>query len=158
METLISSLNLLNRNDVVFLAAGKNTLPEMNQKVINVGHLEMSQLAQAYQVADVFVCPSLEDSGPQMINMSVMSGTPVVAFEMGVALDIVITGKTGYRAHFNDAEDMANGINYILDLKEDEYKSMKRKCREMAVNLFSRKSQLFFFRKLFNLEDDHTLS
>ena len=149
MKTLIASLDMLKRNDIVFLVAGKNTLPDMKQEIIFVGHLDMEKLAQAYQVADVFVCPSLEDSGPQMINMSIMSGTPVVAFEMGVAIDIVHTGQTGYRAKFNDSEDMAKGINYILDLPASEYHQMEKRCRELAVNSFSKQIQLQFFKELF---------
>jgi len=33
-----------------------------------------SSLAAAYQAADLFVCPSIEDSGPMMINEAIMCG------------------------------------------------------------------------------------
>ncbi len=148
MKTLITSLSMIERKDVVFLAAGKNILPDMGLDIIFAGHLDMKALAQAYQVADVFVCPSLEDSGPQMINMGIMSCTPVVACEMGVALDIVQTGVTGYRAKYNDAEDMAKGINIILDLTTHEYLKMSQRCRELGLMSFSRKVQMDFFHKL----------
>jgi len=92
-----------------------------------LGYLSQNQLSQAFQAADIFVCPSIEDSGPLMINQSIMSGTPVVSFEMGVALDLVITGETGYKAKLKDSEDLAKGIDYILNLDENEYKSMREK-------------------------------
>ena len=148
MKTLILSLNMIDRDDVVFLAAGRDSLEEVNQDIIFTGHLNMEELARAYQVADVFVCPSLEDSGPQMINMGIMTGVPVVAFEMGVALDIVHTGKTGYRAKFNDAEDMAKGINYILDLSDSDYAQMSKECRKLALQTFSMEVQREFFKQL----------
>ena len=150
MSILIDAIKRLSRSDIIFLVAGKENLPPTKQKLIYAGHLTMERLAQAYQIADVFVCPSLEDSGPQMINMSIMSGTPVVAFEMGVALDIVNTGETGYRAKLGDVEDMVNGLNYILDLTESEYNIIKRNCRELALSSFSKKCQLDFFDKLIN--------
>jgi glycosyltransferase involved in cell wall biosynthesis len=94
-------------------------------------------IASAYQAADVYVCPSIEDSGPMMINQSIMCGTPVVSFEMGVALDLVVTGKTGYRAKLKDTGDMAKGILDILTLDEDNYKIMSVNCRELALKLCS---------------------
>jgi glycosyltransferase involved in cell wall biosynthesis len=79
-------------------------------------------IASAFQAADIFVCPSIEDSGPMMINQSIMCGTPVVSFEMGVALDLVKNGETGYRAKIKDSVDLAQGIYNILTLESDKYK------------------------------------
>lgn len=71
-------------------------------------------LALAYQSADIFVCPSIEDAGPMMIPEAMMCGTPVVAFDAGGAPDLIETMKTGYLANFADAEDLANGIFILL--------------------------------------------
>lgn len=93
------------------------------------------ELAAAYQAADVFVCPSIEDSGPMMINEAIMCGTPVVSFEMGVALDLVQTGHTGYRAKLKDSRDLANGIKYILELGDDESLAISENCRKLGTSL-----------------------
>jgi glycosyltransferase involved in cell wall biosynthesis len=66
-----------------------------------------------------------------------MCGTPVVSFEMGVSLDLVVTGKTGYRAKLKDIRDMADGIMDILTLDADKYNKMSDNCRELALNLCS---------------------
>jgi glycosyltransferase involved in cell wall biosynthesis len=100
-----------------------------------LGFLSYSELSLAFQAADVYVCPSIEDSGPMMINQSIMSGTPVVSFEMGVALDLVITGETGYRAKLGDSEDLAKGIRSILKLDETSRNQMNINCREIALEL-----------------------
>lgn len=149
MPVLIEALKKISRKDFVYLVAGRNRISELPSNMVYLGHLDMETLAKAYQASDIFVCPSLEDSGPQMINMAIMSGVPTIAFEMGVALDIVITGKTGYRAKFNDAEDLARGINYLLDLPEGKMKEMSKYCRELALKTFSRQCQHEFFNKLF---------
>lgn len=91
-----------------------------------------AEMAEAYQAADVFVCPSLQDAGPTMINQSIMCGTPVVAFETGVALDLVITGESGYRAVLRDPEDMARGILKILQMPAGEMEMMRKQCRALA--------------------------
>lgn len=92
-------------------------------------------MANAYQAADVFVCPSLQDAGPTMINQSLMCGTPVVAFETGVALDLVMTGRTGYRAELRNSTDMASGIKTILSQTEGEMMAMRKECRQVAEQM-----------------------
>jgi glycosyltransferase involved in cell wall biosynthesis len=94
-------------------------------------------IASAYKAADVFICPSIEDSGPMMINQSLMCGTPVVSFEMGVAFDLVITGETGYRVKLKDTNDMAKGIMNILALDKISYGKMSDNCRKLALDLCS---------------------
>jgi glycosyltransferase involved in cell wall biosynthesis len=94
-----------------------------------------SGIASAFQAADIFVCPSIEDSGPMMINQSIMCGTPVVSFEMGVAQDLVKDGETGYRAKIKDSVDLAQGIYSILALEPDKYKLLSYKCRKLAMKL-----------------------
>lgn len=137
MRVLLEALRMIDRKDVVCVVIGSNDELDITIPTIRLGMVDIPTLADLYRVADVFVCPSLEDSGPQMINQAIMSGTPVVAFEMGVALDIVKTGETGYLAKWNDATDMSNGINNILDLKKEDYNMMVVKCRKLALQTYS---------------------
>lgn len=107
-------------------------------------------LASAYAASDVFVCPSIEDSGPMMINESIMCGTPVVSFEMGIAPDLVLTGKTGYRAELKNSADLARGIQAILDLSPEESRSMSESCRQLGIQLFNPIVQTDSFTRLFD--------
>lgn len=99
-------------------------------------------IASAYQAADVFLCPSIEDSGPMMVNQSLMCGTPVVSFEMGVALDLVKSGKTGYIAELKDSNDLAQGLYDILSLNTSDYKKISENCRELALEMCSPETQM----------------
>lgn len=137
MPVLAEAIKRIDRDDVIYLAAGRFELPIEKENIIKLGYLDTDTLIKAYQVADCFVCSSLEDSGPQMINQSMMCGTPVVAFEMGVALDLVQTGETGYLAKWNAADDLAKGINYMLDLPNEELDDMRSNCRELAMKTHS---------------------
>lgn len=148
MRVLIESLQKIEREDVVCAVIGSKDELDIKLPNIRLGRVDIPTLAKLYSVADIFVCPSLEDSGPQMINQSIMSGTPVVAFEMGVALDIVKTGETGYLAKWNDSDDMANGINLLLDMPTDKFIQMRRNCRELAEKMYSRKVQNEVINKL----------
>lgn len=77
-------------------------------------------LSLAYQSADVFVCASVEDSGPMMVSEALACGTPVVGFEMGIVCNMVETGYNGYKAKLKDSADMAFGMKTILSLDKEE--------------------------------------
>jgi len=107
------------------------------------------KLASAYQAADVFLNASIEDSGPMMINESILCGTPVVAFEMGVALDLVHTGRTGYRAKLKDAGDMAAGLLRLLEMDDESAQAMRAACRTLGLQLCHPDVQVRSFLELF---------
>lgn len=105
-------------------------------------------IASAFQAADLFLCPSIEDSGPSMINQSLMCGTPVVSFEMGVSPDLVKSGQTGYLARLKDSSDMAQGLYDVLSADDRTYERMAKNCRQLAIDLCSPEKQLDSIEKL----------
>lgn len=125
---------------IFLLIAGEEIEKIVDQlpfEYLNLGMLDNTYgVASAYQAADLYLCPSIEDAGPSMINQSIMCGTPVVSFNQGVSMDLVISGKTGYRANLKDSEDMARGIYDIIKMTNTEYAEMKANCRNMAMELF----------------------
>jgi len=127
------------------LVAGSDLKDAKNQieiPLIEVGFLSEDNLIKAYQAADVFISTSIEDSGPLMINQSIMCATPVVSFAMGVALDLVITGETGYRAKLKDTFDLAKGVKYVLELNDMEYMKLSGKCRNIGLELCKSEEQV----------------
>jgi glycosyltransferase involved in cell wall biosynthesis len=120
--------------------------------VLHSGFLDLNSLIIAYQAADVFVSPSIEDSGPLMISQSIMCGTPVVAFEMGLAIDLVIPNKTGYRAKLRNGSDLAKGIKYILELNKEEKIKMSENCRNLGLERCHSTIQRRKFIEIFKLE------
>lgn len=158
IESLYKLKDLISQSDsdlqdkILLLIAGRGfdslerTLPF---EAHYLGYLDnKSGIASAYQAADVFLCPSIEDSGPMMINQAIMSGTPVVSFEMGVSLDLVINGKTGYRAKLKDSSDMAQGIFNILNLSATDHKNLSDQCRNVGLKYCSPEIRIDFFENI----------
>ena len=139
-------------NNVLLLIAGMGIEEIVDSLPFEYHYLGMLDntygIASAYQAADVFICPSIEDSGPSMINQSIMCGTPVVSFEMGVSLDLVITGKTGYRAKLKDSNDLAQGLYNVLTLDNNQYTEISVFSRELALDLCSPETQIDIFENL----------
>ncbi len=123
--------------DFLILLAGKEGFEPFRNigiPIKEVGYLNEENLIKAYQAADFAVSPSLEDSGPMMVNQCIMCGTPMLAFNTGVAMDLVKTGETGYIAKLFDAVDFAEGMKYLLLLNDEESKKMSFNCRSFALS------------------------
>jgi glycosyltransferase involved in cell wall biosynthesis len=136
LHQVYAQLDASQRREIVILTAGDRDISKaVPFSVKHLGTLKGNeQLVKAYQAADIFVCPSVEDSGPMMINESIMCGTPVVSFEMGVSLDLV-NEWTGYRARNMDSQDLAKGIEWLLF--HAELGAYAQRCRKLALELFS---------------------
>jgi glycosyltransferase involved in cell wall biosynthesis len=141
---LLAALQLLwNRLDqggivdgkqVMLLVAGRNgrlVVDRQPFQAVNVGYLRDDlTLALAYQAADLFVCPSVEDGGPMMIAEAMMCGSPVVAFHSGMAPDLIRHRENGYLARIRDALDLAEGLLFLLS--QAGVDSVRQKAREAA--------------------------
>lgn len=122
-------------DDILIVAAGPDGgafLAQMPFRGVSLGDLKDDvSMALAYQAADVFICPSVEDAGPMMIPESMMCGTPVVAYHQGGAPDIVTTGENGYLAELGDTKDLARGIIAVLSSgKSSELRATARRAAE----------------------------
>lgn len=134
LNSLISDKDKSNIHLLVVGNKSDSKIAELGFSITNLGYVNYEVLAKAYQAADVFLCTSIEDSGPTMINQSIMSGTPVVSFMMGVAADLVIKGQTGYAAELKNTKDLAQGIKYILELSITQQIEYSNNCRLLAYN------------------------
>ena len=160
MEYLFKALDALvpllmnKRINVLLLIAGNEVDidPKINDYYQKhyLGYIHNDEmLVAAYQSSNAYLSPSIEDSGPMMINESMMCGTPVVAFNIGVSNELVINKETGYKVNLFDCEEFSKGIYEILIAGEYEEKLMSDNCRSMAMEFCSRKVQADAFISLF---------
>jgi len=75
-------------------------------------------LSLLYSAADIFVAPSIQDNLPNTIMESLACGTSVIAFDIGGISDMVVHKKTGYLARPFDTNDLAKGIEWVLEDNE----------------------------------------
>ena len=67
-----------------------------NVSFTDLGHLSGEEaMAAAYQAADFFVCPSIDDAGPMMIPEAMAAGRPVLSTSVGIAPDLIVEGENG---------------------------------------------------------------
>lgn len=91
------------------------------------------ELGDIYRLSDVFLCASIQDSGPMMINESIASGLPVVSFPVGVTKDLIIDEKTGFIAQMKDSRDLAKKVQRVFSMNAHSYNEITKFCRKLAV-------------------------
>jgi len=132
-------------------AAPKNP-PELGFKVNFTGHLhdELS-LRLLYSAIDMLVVPSRVEAFGQTATESMACKTPVVAFGATGLLDIVDHKLNGYLAKPFESEDLANGIEYILNAQN--YNQICENARDKVIKEFdsavvSKKYQDLYYKVL----------
>lgn len=126
---------------IVSIGKGKleNLLPNTSSKIHNLGYVsDFNELSEIYNLSNIFVVSSIQDSGPMMINQSIASGTPVVCFDIGVALDIVINGSTGFKVPLYDTLSLSKKIKEMYLMTPKERKILKQNCINLASQNFSK--------------------
>lgn len=127
--------------DYLLVIAGKQ--PPVYQGHIPVtylGYLSEQAMVQAFNAATLFVCPTLEDSGPGILGQAMLCGTPTVAFATGAAVDMIETGRSGYLVNWGESGELSAGINFITHLDAEQYANMERACREIGLKTCSFKA------------------
>lgn len=143
LSILYGKLNSEERNNILLILAGYNIDPIKEKLYFDynyLGYVNSSDLPDVYSMSDVFLSPSVNDAGPTMVNQAMACGTPVVAFDMGTAIDVIKGHNTGYCAELRNAEDFAYGIEKIFKLSPKEYQTMCDDCRQLSLRLTSEKS------------------
>jgi glycosyltransferase involved in cell wall biosynthesis len=87
-----------------------------------------------YSSADLVAVPSISENFPNTILESLSCGTPVVAFEIGGIPDQIIHKYNGYLAKPYLSNDLAEGINWIIDNRSSI--NLQRNCRNIITEKF----------------------
>ncbi len=105
-------------SNIGFIAMGQKAerLAELlSFPVFPMGYVRSPQnLATIYRAADLFVTPSLFDNLPNTIAEAMACGTPCVGFRTGGIPEMIDHEANGYVANYKDAQDLANGVEYVL--------------------------------------------
>lgn len=96
------------------------------------GFVAKEELARIYALADVFLCPSVIDADPMMVNQSLCCDTPVVCFEIGACLYAVKDKGTGLCAKLRDSKSFSECIENICRQTPTEREAMRNKSVKHA--------------------------
>lgn len=129
MDYLAEALNImvqqqpqLKEEAVVAVMGGhaEDIAPLLPIEVMPLGYItDDKQIVEAYNTADVFVLPSVEDNLPNTIMEAMACGVPCVGFKTGGIPEMIDHMKNGYVANYRDAASLAQGILWTLQHATD---------------------------------------
>lgn len=136
---LYKALKNLKNEDIELIVFGSNEPkdpPNLGFKINYMGSLtDDISLVTLYNAVDVMIVPSLQENLSNAIMESLSCGTPVVAFNIGGNSDMVEHKINGYLAKPYDTNDLAKGIEWILNNKN--YDTLSINAREKVIKEFS---------------------
>ncbi len=105
-------------------------------------------MARLYACADAFVTPSLQDNLPNTVMEAMACGTPCVGFNVGGIPEMIDHKVNGYVAEYRNADDLANGIRYVL--YENNAESLSKAAREKVESCYSERSVAEKYINIYN--------
>lgn len=96
------------------------------------------RIVEVYNAADVFVLPSLEDNLPNTLMEAMACGVPCVGFQTGGIPEMIDHRQNGYVAQYQQADDLARGIHYVL--AEADYDAHSHDCLHKVAHCWSQQS------------------
>jgi glycosyltransferase involved in cell wall biosynthesis len=138
---LDKDLDNINLNNVQLVTFGNKNNFHLNLKNIKWQHLGLINsdhlLNLLYRAADMLLCPSIIDNGPHIVIEALLNDLPIVAFNQGVAQDVILNGINGYLIPCYDKFAFVKAIHNIIFYKKINIKNIKNKNLKFNfTNLF----------------------
>lgn len=93
------------------------------------------RMALLYTAVDAFITPSLQDNLPNTIVEAMSVGTPCVGFRVGGIPEMINHRMNGYVAEPMNAQDLSDGILYVLD--DENYTSLSQAAAKFAAHTYN---------------------
>ncbi|NLL28821.1 MAG: glycosyltransferase [Bacteroidales bacterium] len=141
LKFLIDCVNFLSAekdkyNFVVFGGKVGDLEEKLLQKIYNVNYIsDKKEMVLLYSAVDVFLIPSIAENLPNVIMESMSCSTPCVGFNVGGIPEMIDHKKNGYIAEYKNAEDLANGVRWVLE--NDNYKELSENARLKVETMYN---------------------
>lgn len=121
---IVEALAKLNQSDVYYyIVCGCGIMEtELKKKAHELGIEKKllllgfrNDVADLYNIADVFVFPSLQEGLPVAVMEAMAMGLPIVASRIRGSEDLVVSGKGGYLVDSKTVEEYVEAIKKIWD-------------------------------------------
>jgi len=107
----------------------------LNKKVKFISHCK--EMPLAYSLADVVVSSSIEPESFGRVAVEAQAmGKPIIASNLGGSKETVLNKKSGLLYRHDDPRDLAKSLNTVIQLSQDELKSMGNEGRKNITKKF----------------------
>lgn len=136
--------------EIVLIGLTKEQLKDVPGGIIGIERTNsVSELAEYYSSADVFVNPTYADSFPTVNMEALACGTPVITYRTGGSPEAV-SPETGWVVEQGDIQAVASIVSQIVKIRESEIIAQRNKCRERAELVFNKDVSFDAYLDLYN--------
>lgn len=151
-QYLKAALSLIkNSEDYVLLIVGRSKQIvniKDSLKVVHFGYIkEKKKLNEIYNMADVFILPSVQDNFPCVTLESMATGTPVIAFRTG-GIPEQIDNECGWIVEEKTPEELAKKMDEVFQNK-DFILEKGINCRRKVKEYFSEDKMIEEYIKIY---------
>lgn len=131
---------------IILLGLNERQIQELPDSIIGIKRTEnVSQLAELYSLADVFVNPTYVDNFPTTNIEALACGTPVVTYRTGGSPE-AIDEKTGVVVNQGEMNLLLPAVEYVAKNKS----AYTNSCRDRALRCFNKQDRFEDYVNLFN--------
>ncbi|MDC0618819.1 glycosyltransferase family 4 protein [Pelagibacteraceae bacterium] len=107
----------------------------LNKKIKFISHCK--EMPLAYSLADVVVSASIEPESFGRVAVEAQSmSKPIIASNIGGSKETILNKKTGFLYKFDDPRELAKSLNTVIQLTQEELKSMGNEGRKNITKKF----------------------
>ena len=126
----------------------------LSKKVKFINHCK--EMPLAYSLADAVVSASIEPEAFGRVAVEAQAmGKPIIASNIGGSKETILNKKSGFLYKFDDPRELAKSLNTVIQLNQDELKSMGNEGRKNITKKFDVEtmcsSNLNVYRKLLKI-------
>lgn len=142
-------------DDYIIILIGLNSkqIRELPNGIIGIQRTNnMTELAQYYSIADVYLNTSIEETYGMTTCESMACGTPVIVYN-STALPELVTKETGFVV---EPGDLNNVISILKSLKSSNKDKYSNACRNRVIHYFNKDERFIEYLDLYkNLIDQY---
>ena len=107
----------------------------LNKKIKFINHCK--EMPLAYSLADIVVSASIEPEAFGRVSVEAQSmGKPIIASDIGGSKETILNKKSGFLYKFDDPRELAKSLNTVIQLTQDELKSIGNEGRKNVIKKF----------------------
>lgn len=149
LDTVINLASRLMPDERLILLGNVNGKMDIPLSVIHIPRTDsVDRLAELYNLADVFVQPSLEETFGKVTAEALACGTPVVCYDSTANPELVGSG-CGAVVPVGDLDGMLQKIREIFAVEKKQYEGP---CRTFAENNFDMNKNIMQYVKIISTE------
>jgi glycosyltransferase involved in cell wall biosynthesis len=107
----------------------------LNKKIQFISHCK--EMPLAYSLADAVVSASIEPEAFGRVAVEAQSmSKPIIASNIGGSKETILNKKSGFLYKFDDPRELAKSLNTVIQLTQEELKSMGNEGRKNITQKF----------------------